>query len=74
MKMEGIKTGERSVIGENYDRGEYNKNVQTSRHVGFRVFWALLEGRRWAGAIQLQKTAFPQMNLQKDIRDCVQYD
>lgn len=62
---------------------EYNKNVhvQTSRHFGFRVFWALLEGRRcpgfapvWAGAIQLQKTTFPQMDLQKDIRDCVQYE
>lgn len=28
----------------------------------------------WIGAILLQKTAFPQMNLQKDIGDCVQHE
>jgi hypothetical protein len=57
-------------------------NVQTSRH--FRFFVpsgpclkggaALVSPQPKVGAIQLQKTAFPQMNLQKDIRDCVQYD
>lgn len=73
------QTRKRTLGGANRNWAVQNENVVTSRRVGFVSSGRCLEsGMTAVVAVErspwLQETTFPQMDLQKNIRDRVQYD